>query len=201
MKVVTLLLALSLSTFAFSSEEVILECKTIIKETCGDQSLESCAKKSNKDSNFETCLAILLPQVDAPMAVRDMKSDQLFDAGTKTCFDTIKKLCGEDDINSCIKEKGDRFDTRCRELVGEIDEQREKMKAVPGRCFGDSFLSCEKSQDVSMASYDVFVSGVKSMQNCMSQKVLADVACTSPIQKIIDQRKADEIAVKAKTEQ
>lgn len=196
MKVMALFFALATTQAYCSNDEIIQECKTIVKETCGDQGLETCAKKSNKDVNLESCLAILLPQDDAPQAVRDMKSDQLFDAGTKTCFETIKKLCGDDDINSCITEKGNRFDTHCRELVGEIDEQKEKMKAVPGKCFGDSFLTCEKNQDVSMASYDAFVSDVKAMQNCMSLKVLANSACSSPIQKIVDQRKAEEAAKK-----
>ena len=68
------------------------------------------------------------------------------------------------------------------------------MKSVPGHCFGNSFLSCEKSQDISMASYSSFVSGVKAMQNCMSIKVLGDSSCVSPIQKIVDQRKAEEAA-------
>ncbi|GAB4417650.1 MAG: hypothetical protein OHK0056_26670 [Bacteriovoracaceae bacterium] len=175
----------------FANSEIIDECQEQIKSLCGSKGIVECHKEHAKNELMLNCIAILLPENTVPKSVNDLKSEKLFDAGTANCFETINKACGSMDVNECFEKKGNLFQTKCRELVVEIEEQRNKMKELGGDCFSKAFLNCERQVEIPLSSYNLFVSGVSQHQRCMKDFVLSNSQCIAPVKTIISKKKEE----------
>lgn len=194
---VTSLILISALTFASNADEIIkAECKEIVKESCGSKDLENCMKSSKKDKDLETCFGVLLTEADVPEQVKVLQSRTLFDSNKASCFTAVASGCGSMEVSECMQKKGNLFPSMCRDLFYEIKEQQTRMDAISGHCFKKYFDTCQQKYDVPLTSYNLFVSGLKSIESCTSVNLLKDNMCVAAVKEAA-QKRAAEAAKKA----
>lgn len=184
MKIWMMLLALVclFNGHTFAGEDIMGECREIVKSSCGSKDLVTCMKSSSKHKEFETCLGILLTDAGAPEQVQPLQAEKLFDASKANCFTILSQNCGGMEPGECISKKGNLFPEGCRVLYSEINEQQERMKAISGHCFKNKLTSCNEKHDLNLMSYTAFMAGLKQVEQCISGGLLNDSQCVSQIE-------------------
>lgn len=96
--------------------------------------------------------------------------------------------------------EGHVFSVGCRDLYSEIQEQQVRLDSIGGSCFKSNLDSCQKTFDVPLTSYTEFIKGLKSVEGCVSDKILANSSCVKEIEADAkERREATEAASETKS--
>ncbi|MCF8059071.1 MAG: hypothetical protein K9K67_07230 [Bacteriovoracaceae bacterium] len=165
-----------------AEEDIAGECRHLFEEKCGNKDLTACMKDNMGNAKLETCTGILLKEADAPKAVQSLQAEKLFDSGKANCFTIVAANCGTMEVSECIEKKGNVFPESCRVLYSEIQEQQVRLDSIGGSCFKSNLDACKSAYDVPFTSYTGFISGLKSVEGCVSVKILANSSCIKDIE-------------------
>ncbi len=182
MKLLTGLILMASITRLSAAEDISGECRQIFEEKCKNKDLQACMKNNVGNTKLETCTGVLLKEADAPKSVQSLQAEKLFDSGKANCFTAVANHCGTMEVPECIAKKGHVFSTGCRDLYSEIQEQQVRLDSIGGSCFKSNLDSCQKNFDVPLTSYTGFIKGLKSVEACVSEKILANSSCVEEIE-------------------